>query len=68
MNLSKHFICTICDQTGPWGDLVKHVAYAGDTEHEQWRISHGFPAKIAFGTVNKYEPMLRIAVVSEFHQ
>jgi hypothetical protein len=67
-NLSKPFTCPLCHQRKPWGDMVKHVAYAGDLEHERWRISHGFPARIAFGSLKKYEPGLRIAVVSEFPQ
>lgn len=67
-NLSKYFICPLCQQSKPWGDMVKHVAYDGDLEHEQWRISHGFPSRIALGTLKKYEPRLRIAVVKEFPQ
>jgi hypothetical protein len=67
-NLSKPFTCLICQQRKPWGDMVKHVGYAGDSEHEQWRINHGFPARIAFGSLKKHEPALRIAVVSEFPQ
>jgi len=47
---------------------VKHVAYAGDSEHEQWRICHDFPARIAFGGLKKYELGLRIAVIGEFLQ
>lgn len=44
-NLSKPFTCPICQQRKPWGDIVKHVAYAGDAKHKQWRMSHDFPAK-----------------------
>ena len=67
-NLSKHFTCPLCQRYKPWGDMVKHVAYSGDSEHKQWRISHGFPASITFGGLKKYEPGLRIAVVKEFPQ
>jgi len=67
-NLRKPSICPLCQQRKPWGDMVKHVAYAGDPAHEQWRISHGFPARVAFGSLRKHEPALRIAVVSEFLQ
>ena len=67
-NLSKPFVCPLCHQRKPWGDMVKHVAYAGDLPHERWRISHGFPARVAFGHLGKHEPALRIAVVREFLQ
>ena len=67
-NLSKPFTCLLCQQRKPWGDMVKHVAYAGDSEHEQWRISHGLPASIAFGSPQKYERGLRNAIVSDFPQ
>ena len=67
-NLSKPFTCPLCWQRKPWGDMVKHIAYAGDSEHRQWRMSHNFPSKIAFGSLKKYEPRLRIAVVKEFPQ
>jgi hypothetical protein len=67
-NLSKPFTCPICQQYKPWGDMVKHIAYAGDPEHRQWRIKHDFPADIPFGGLKKYEPQLRISVVSEFSQ
>lgn len=53
-NLSKPFTCLVCQKRKPWRDLVKHVAYAGDSEHKQWRISHGFPANIAFGIFQFY--------------
>jgi hypothetical protein len=36
--------------------MVKHVAYAGDSEHEQWRVSHSFPAEIAFTRLKEHEP------------
>lgn len=67
-NLSKPLTCPICQQRKPWGDMVKHVAYAGDSRHKQWRMSHNFPAIITFGYLNRYEPGLRLAVVSEFPQ
>lgn len=67
-NLSKHFTCPMCQQCKPWGDMVKHVAYVGDSEHKQWRVNNGFPATITFGSLKKYEPGLRIAVVKEFPQ
>jgi hypothetical protein len=67
-NLSKPLICPICQQRKPWGNMVKHVAYAGDPGHKQWRISHNFPDTITFGHLKKYEPSLRLAVVSEFLQ
>jgi hypothetical protein len=67
-NLSKHFACPMCLKCKPWGDMVKHVAYASDLKHEQWRLSHGFPARIDFGGLKKYEPGLRITVVKEFPQ
>ena len=67
-NLGRPFTCPMCNTQKPWGDMVKHVAYAGDPQHEQWRIVHDFPARIAFGNLSTYEPKLRIAVVSEFPQ
>ncbi len=67
-NLSKPFTCPICQQRKPWGHMVKHVAYAGDQKHEQWRLSHNFPATIIFGHLKRYEPSLRMAVVGEFDQ
>jgi hypothetical protein len=67
-NLSKPVICPVCQASKKWGEMVKHVAYAGDHAHEQWRQTHGFPATIPFGTLREYEPSLRIAVVREFSQ
>ena len=67
-NLSKPFSCPLCHETKSWGDIVKHIAYSGDLKHEQWRLGHGFPSTIPFGSLNEYEPRLRIAVVSDFPQ
>ena len=67
-NLSKLFRCRLCQQTKPAGDTVKHVAYAGDSKHEQWRLGHGLPSVIPLGSLNQYEPKLRIAVASDFPQ
>ena len=47
-NLSKYFICPVCGEKKPWGNMVKHAAYSGDSKHEKWRTSHGFPAKNRF--------------------
>lgn len=67
-NLNKYFICPFDKQRKPWGDLVKHIAYSKDPEHRQWRISHDLPEDIPFGSLNKYEPKLRIAMVNDFAQ
>ncbi|MBA7582058.1 hypothetical protein ES708_23978 [subsurface metagenome] len=67
-NLSKPFTCPICQKSKPWGHMVKHVAYAGDPKHEQWRLSNDLPAIIPFGYLKRYEPSLRLAVVGEFDQ
>lgn len=67
-NLSIYFICPLCQASKSRGEMVKHIAYTGDPEHQQWRMSHGFPENIAFGHHNKYEPQLRIAIVSSFTQ
>jgi hypothetical protein len=66
MKLSKPLSCPVCRKQKPWGEMVKHIAYSGDLEHQQWRIDHAFPAIIAFGSLKKYEPKLRIEVVKEF--
>jgi hypothetical protein len=68
VNLSKPFACPVCQQRKPWGDLVKHVAYADDYEHEQLRVNHGFPRKIPFGTAGKLEPWLRLMIIKESPQ
>ena len=67
-NLSKPFTCPVCPKVKKWGELVKHVAYSGDSKHEQWRIAHHLPGKVPFGTHNKCEPVLRIAVVKNGKQ
>lgn len=68
MVLSKPFKCSMCDYTGPSGDMAKHVALTGGSEHEQWRIRRDFPAKITVQDLHKYLRELRIKVVGEFSQ
>jgi len=66
--LNKPFVCPLCGYGNKWGYLVKHIAYKGDSKHEQWRKAHGFPATIPFGHHNQYEPLFRIKAVPESDQ
>jgi hypothetical protein len=65
-NLSEPVTCPLCHVSKKWGEMVKHVAYKGDAQHERWRIGHRLSAVTAFGTLKRYEPLLRIAIVKEF--
>jgi hypothetical protein len=67
-NLSKPVTCPVCQTSEKWGEMAKHVAYKGDLGHKQWRVAHRFPASIDFGTLKRYEPKLRFAIVKEFPQ
>lgn len=67
-NRSKPFTCPICQTSKKWGEMVKHIAYAGNVRHQNWRETHGFPTEIEFDTMKKYEPLLRITVFKEFLQ
>ena len=67
-NLSKLFTCPLCGESKKWGEMVKHVAYKGDSAHERWRKAQGLPASIDFGSLKKYEPIIRIGVIREFPQ
>ena len=67
-NLKKEFICPACKSELTWGNMVKHIAYEGDSAHERLRIENDLPAVISFGHVSKQEPSVRLLVVGRFSQ